>query len=336
MDDYGERNIMLLQILLNVTGPIIVLIGIGAFLRRRFNLDVATLSKLNIYFAVPAFIFTTIAYSKLNFAAMGGIVLTTVAQTFLLGGLVFGLGRLLKVPHGVLASIALAVMFYNSANYGLPLAELAYPAENGRSGGAVQAFIVMTQNLLTFTVGLSIAASMKSGFAWNVVWRMLRLPMIPALVAGLLAKWYLSLDPSHALPIIISKPAQYVSGSLVPLALATLGAQLAQNPQWPRWKYVGPVLFLRLVYAPVQMIALLYLFSLMKIPALNLWPQTGWPAQLLILTAAVPTAVNTLLLTLELEGDAKLAADCVFWTTVCSCLTIPFWIYGLWAYFGVH
>lgn len=331
-----SANIMLLQILLNVTGPIMVLIGIGAFLRRQFNLDVATLSKLNIYFAVPAFIFTTIAYSKLDFAAMGGIVLTTVAQTFLLGGLVFGLGRLLKIPHGVLASIALAVMFYNSANYGLPLSELAYPTENGRSGGAVQAFIVMTQNLLTFTVGLSIAASMKSGFAWNVVWRMLRLPMIPALIAGLLAKWYLSLDPSHALPIIIAKPAQYVAASLVPLALATLGAQLAQNPQWPKWKYVGPVLFLRLVYAPVQMIVMLYLLSLTKIPALNLWPESGWPAQLLILTAAVPTAVNTLLLTLELEGDAKLAADCVFWTTVCSCLTIPFWIYGLWAYFGVH
>lgn len=326
---------MLLQILLNVTGPIIVMIAIGAFLRRKFNVDVATLSKLNIYFAIPAFIFYTIAYSKLNFAAMSGIVGVTVAQTTILGVLIFGFGRLFKIPHGVLASIALAVMFYNSANYGLPLAELAYPADGPHSGAAVQAFVVMTQNLLTFTVGLSIAASMKSGFAWNVVWRMLKLPMIPALLLGLLAKWYLSLDEHNTLPIIIAKPAEYIRGALVPLALATLGAQLAQNPQWPRWKHVMPVLGLRLIYAPLQMATMLLLLSFTGVPALNLWPEDGWPAQLLILTAAVPTAVNTLLLTIELEGDAKLAADCVFWTTVCSCLTIPLWIYGVWAYFGV-
>jgi len=47
---------------------------------------------------------------------------------------------------------------------------------------------------------------------------------------------------------------------------------------------------------------------------------------LLILTAAVPTAVNTLLLTMELKGDAVLAADCVFWTTVFSCFTITGWL----------
>jgi predicted permease len=56
---------------------------------------------------------------------------------------------------------------------------------------------------------------------------------------------------------------------------------------------------------------------------MDLWP---WPAELLVLTASVPTAVNTLLLTLELGGDAQLSADCVFWTTVCSCVTITGWL----------
>ena len=56
---------------------------------------------------------------------------------------------------------------------------------------------------------------------------------------------------------------------------------------------------------------------------MDLWP---WPAELLILTASVPTAVNVLLLTLEVDGDAELAADCVFWTTVFSCLTITVWL----------
>jgi malate permease and related proteins len=225
-------------------------------------------------------------------------------------------------------------MFYNSANYGIPLAELAYPRQTGHDGGAVQAFVVMTQNLLVFTVGLGIAASMKSGFAWGVFARVLRLPMIPALACGLAAKWWLGQDPTHQLPAILAKPAQYAAAALVPLALATLGAQLAQSPRWPQWRPVGIVLFLRLVFGPIQMAAMLYLLHRTGWPPVDLWGNDGWPAQLLILTAAVPTAVNTLLMTLELDGDARLAADCVFWTTVVSVFTIPTWLYLLWMWFG--
>jgi predicted permease len=83
---------------------------------------------------------------------------------------------------------------------------------------------------------------------------------------------------------------------------------------------------LRLIVGPVQMAALLWGFHLLGWGALDLWGNNGWPAELMILTAAVPTAIVTLLLTLELDGDADLAADCVFWTTVFSCVTITAWL----------
>ena len=53
--------------------------------------------------------------------------------------------------------------------------------------------------------------------------------------------------------------------------------------------------------------------------ALGLWP---WPGAVLILASAAPTAINTLLLTVELEGDTETAADCVFWTTLASAGTV--------------
>jgi hypothetical protein len=329
---------MLLRILLDVIGPIVVLIGLGAVLRLKFKLDLPTLSKLNIYFAVPAFIFHTVSTSTLPFSDMGGIALMTVLQVGTLGALIFGVGRLLRVPPKTLSAVALAVMFYNSGNYGLPLAELAYPTQlqqtSGRDGGAVQAFVLMTQNLLTFTVGLAIAAAAHSGFAWSNAKRVLTLPMLPALLLGLAAKLWLSGDPARQLPTMIAKPAFYVAGALVPLALATLGAQLASNPRWPRWKPVGVAMLLRLGFGPLQMAALLFALHKLGIPALDLWDASGWPAQLLILTAAVPTAVNTLLMTMELDGDVTLAADCVFWTTVGSCVTIPLWLWAIWWFFG--
>jgi predicted permease len=50
---------MFAKILLDVVGPIIVLIAAGALLRHKFKLDVQTLAKLNIYFLVPRSSFTT-------------------------------------------------------------------------------------------------------------------------------------------------------------------------------------------------------------------------------------------------------------------------------------
>jgi predicted permease len=343
---------MITPILFDVLAPILILMGAGALLRWRFQIDLATLSKINIYLLAPAFVFDKVVNSTLSWVEMGGVVTISVMQVATLGLFIWGIGRALRVKRQTLAAVAMAVMFYNSGNYGLPLAELAYPHQSSgmsgyrsagganatptppysdtptppaKDGGAVQAFVMLTQNVLGYTLGLVIA-----GFAHPTIvsplrnlWRILRLPVLPMLCVALAARWWLQSDPSHTLPLAIAKPASYLSAALVPIALATLGAQLASNPRWPRWRPVSLVLVLRLLLGPVQMAALLYGFHLLGWRAVDLWP---WPAELLILTAAVPTAVTTMLLTLELEGDTDLAADCVFWTTVCSCATIPVWL----------
>ncbi len=344
-------------IVFDVLGPILLMIGLGALLRSRFELDLATLSKFNIYLITPAFIFDKVSNSTLSWAAMGGVAGITILQVLLLGLIVYGIGRAFRVSRPTLAAIALAVMFYNSGNYGLPLAELAYPGtaeervlsaesesdvtptphsapgtqHSVKDGGAVQAFVLMTQNLLTYTVGLLIAGMAHRGLTRESFTRVLKLPFLPMLAAGLLARWWLNQDPANQLPIFISKTAGYLSGGLVPTALVTLGVQLAASPRWPRWKPVSVVLVLRLLVAPVLMTATLWGFHLLGVPALDLWP---WPAELVILTSSVPTAIGTLLLTLELEGDTDLAADCVFWTTVLSAVTITLWLAALRIGFG--
>jgi malate permease and related proteins len=323
---------MITAILLDVLTPILLMVGFGAVLRWKFAIDLGTLSKLNIYLLVPAFIFDKVSNSRLSWAQMGGVVGVTTIHVILLGLLIWGIGRMLRVSRKTLAAVALAVMFYNSGNYGLPLAELAYPADRPapgaavettmKDGGAVQAFVLMTQNVLTYTLGLCIAASAQGSIGRSIV-RVLRMPVLPTLTAALLARWWMGLDPDrNELPIAISKTASYLADGLVPMALATLGAQLASNPRWPRWKPVSAVIFLRLIFGPLQMALLLYGFHRLGLRPLDLWRDDGWPAELLILTAAVPSAVTTMLLTLELDGDTDLAADCVFWTTIFSCVTI--------------
>jgi hypothetical protein len=320
-------------IVFDILAPILVLVALGALMRWRFRIDVASLGKLNIYLFVPAFVFDKVSNSTLDWAKMGGIVGVSILQVATLGAIVWGMGRTLRVGRKTLAAVAISVMFYNSGNYGLPLAKLAY---NDR-GAEVQAFVLMTQNVLTFTVGLSIAAMAHHGGVGKGLLMLLRLPVLYTLAAALLARVYLNGHPDRQLPRVISETARFLADGLVPVALVTLGAQLASSPRWPRWRPISLVLVMRLLLGPMQMAGLLWGLHLLAgrfgglWRTMDLWP---WPAELLILTASVPTAVNTLLLTLELGGDAELAADCVFWTTVCSGVSIAAWLVMIRAFFG--
>ena len=312
-------------ILLDILAPILLLVLLGAIMRWKFKIDLGTLSKLNIYLFLPAFVFDKVSTSNLNWAEMGGIAAMASIQVLALGLIVWGIGAAFHIGHKTLAAVALAVMFYNSGNYGIPLAELAYPSKlaavTGKDGAAVQTFVMLTQNFLTFTLGLALAAWAGSGGLRNGMITLLRLPVFPTLAAALLARWFSDGDREN-LPKALSATAGYLSNGLVAIALVTMGAQLASNPRWPRWRPVALVLVLRLVFAPMLMAGLLWVFH-RKGGMLGLWP---WPAEVMILTAATPTAINTLLLTMELDGDTDLAADCVFWSTVLSAVTITGWL----------
>jgi predicted permease len=317
---------MISSIIFDILLPIFVMISLGSLLKWKFDVDLGTLSKLNLYLFVPAFVFDKVSTSKLPWEGMLGIVGVTALQVVALGVIVFGLGKLFRVGQQTLAAVALGVMFYNSGNFGLPLAELAYPQElaehTGKNGAAVQAFVLLTINVLTFTVGLTIAAWAGTGSVGQGIIKVLKMPVLPTLAAAIVARWYCDGDETR-LPVVIRKPAEYLSDGLVSIALVTLGVQLAANPRWPRWKPVLAVMGLRLIVAPVLMGLMLLGFHKLEWKVLDLWP---WPAEMLILTAASPSAVNTLLLTLELDGDTDLAADTVFWTTIGCCGTVLMWL----------
>jgi predicted permease len=142
------------------------------------------------------------------------------------------------------------------------------------------------------------------------------------LAAALITRGWIHGDASR-LPIYIAKPAQLLADGLLPLAIVTMGAQLGANPRWPRWRPVSFVIALRLFFAPLQMLGMLWFFHWIGWKAMDVWP---WPAEMLILSASVPSAVNNLLITMEMGGDAELAADCVFWTTIVSVVTIAAWL----------
>src|SRR5215210_7065019 len=249
------RPMLLWNVFTQVCLPIFVLMSFGWLLDRRFRLDIGTLVKLNIYLFVPAFIFVQIVSSPLRADTAVRVMLFTlcvIAGMFALSALV---ARLCGYDAAQRRSLQLATMFYNSGNYGIPLMTLAFPT----SGPLLQVFVILTQNISTFTIGLLLAVSTHHT-GWRRLLPMLRQVSIWAVISAVLVR-------SLRIPVQEWKwlwvPLTYLAAGLVGIALVTLGAQLAQTKHeaahLPR---LGWALGLRLAAGPLLALGLVPVFGL--------------------------------------------------------------------------
>jgi predicted permease len=295
--------VLLWTVFSQVLLPILVLFGFGWLLDRRARLDLTTLVKLNIYLFVPAFMFVHVVDSHLDgeqAARIMGFTAAIIGSMFVLCAII---GRWRHYPPEQTRALQLATMFYNSGNYGIPLMALAFPA----LGPLMQVFIVLTQNISTFTVGLTLAASTRHS-GWRLALPMLRQVSLWSILAAVVVRFF------H-LPVQeirwIWVPLQYVSDSLVALALVTLGVQLSQTRVRQSFSRIGWALGLRLLVAPLIAMALVPVFGF-----------RGQEATIMIVSSSFPTAVNTALIAHEFGADSQFAAAAVFYTTLLSMLSV--------------
>jgi len=261
-------------------------------------------------------VFRYVATADISGAAMAGVVGATLLLVAALFGATLAACRLAGAGRATAVAAILATTLYNSGNIGVPLAELAFPGGLGRT---VQSFVLSTQSVLTFTLGLALAGSAAGGGWRTSTGRMLRMPVLYALAAAFAFRAAAGNEPAD-LPAVIDPVSRYLANALVPVALVTLGMQLAIAPRWPRWRVVSFVCAALLLAAPALMAGITWgLSAAWPGGAMDLWPTY---AAVLIVTAGVPTAVNALLLTMELGGDDRLMGDCVFYTTVLSPVTL--------------
>lgn len=281
--------------------PILLLVALGVILQRKRPLEMRTLSNLQVYLFIPAFLFVHVADSKLSGRQIAGIAGAVLLSKLLLALPLYGFLMWKRVPRATLAAVLLASVVFNAGNFGIPVAMRAF----GKEGGEVQALVIMVANLSLWGIGYGLSAAITGG-GWKGVLEYFKLPMLYFLLVAFLLRGL-----GWALPEPISYALHLTSDGLIPLALVTLGAQLATQWRLPRWRLILPVAFFKLVCLPAAAILVVWWF--------HLWP---WPGAGLIVAAAGPTAVNTIFLAMEQDGDVELAAECVFWTTLLSAITV--------------
>lgn len=289
--------------------PLLLLIGLGFLLQRRFGLEMRTLSRLNLYLFVPALAVHALSHAELplgNLFRVLAFVLTLQGCLYLLGR---GWCRLRGYTAGLATAFPCALMFYNSGNFGYPLIALLFGAASPAVG--LQAIVLATQNATVFSLGQVLIRGPQIG-ARKALLEYFKMPFPYAVLLGVLLQ-----QTPLALPGFLEKTIKLAADGLVPVALSTLGAQLALVRWGGRVRCVTAAAVMRLAGGPMLAYLLLRLIG---------WQ--GLLAQVLLISSAVPTAVNTAILAIEFDNEPDFASQAVMVSTTASALTVTAVIYA--------
>lgn len=303
------------HILLYNVIPLGFLISTGIVLHKSFHLDIRTLSKLNFYLFAPTVIFIMLYESNLSSAVFFQVVLFFVVFFSALYILTEIIARLRGYTPGMRSAMKNSVLFYNSANYAIPLNQLAF--SSNPFALSIQIIIAMFQSLIPMTYGVYNVNAHQLNWR-QIIKTILALPVIYSIPAALLLRW-----SGLQLPEPISIPLHYVADGFIATALVTLGVQLASM----KWEFnFSDVLlsnFLRLLVGPFLGFLVVMLLRIDD-------PLT---AKALILSCAVPTSLSSVLLAVEYKNEADFASQTVFTSTIFSIFTVTLVIFILELFF---
>jgi predicted permease len=298
------------HILINNVIPLSIMILLGSLLYRAFKLDIKTLSKLNFYLFSPSIVFKMLYESAISLRIFLQVLLF-FAVFFTVLFLVTELAIRIRGYRGNMrTAMRNSVIFYNSANYAIPLNQLVFVGDAFTL--SVQIIIMMMQSLIPNTYGIySVNANKKN--VKETLRTIRSMPVIYAIPAGMLMHGF-----QVPMPHPIYVPIEYISQAFIATALITLGVQLGSMKWSIRLSDVLLSNVLRLCAGPaIGFICVLLL------------GYHGVLAKALVLSCAVPTSLSSVLLAVEFDNEPDFASQAVFSSTVFSIFTVTFVIYLL-------
>jgi predicted permease len=289
----------LLDIFFNSVVPAFVVITIGILLGPKVASGIAIINRLALYAAVPALVFSSLLASELTLA--GAVRLLAGHGLFI--SVMYLLARVVSshYPSGVRRAFVATSVFGNAANLMLPitlftLGEVALER-------AILLYVFVT--IVLYTLGPLVLAG-REGLGSRNAGDLLRLPVVWAAVAGValnLLGW--------ELPTGLSRGFDLLSGAAIPLVLLVLGIQIYRSGLNVPDRASVSAAFFKLLAGPVVGYGAAFLIG-----------ARGLDLAVLTLLAAMPPAVNTLILAIEFGGDTDQVAKTLVLATLGSLLSL--------------
>ncbi|MGR9634212.1 AEC family transporter [Bacillus cereus] len=299
---------MFIFIILDVILPILILMLIGAILQRKSQFNLKQLSTLITYCLMPAAVFVNIYDIRIEIDLLLQIIYYLMLYSLSLIIVSHLISKILKLEKGESAALKNSISLMNSGNYGLPVSQLIF--SHNPVGVSIQIFIVIFQNLLTYSYGIYNLLSATKTIG-GIIQSFIRLPVFHALVLGILFQSF-----TIQIPNSIFLPLNQLANSFVAIALILLGAQLANIKlnffhRVITWSLIG-----RLLMGPLLALSMIYLLNI-----------DGIVAQSLFIASSFPTSRNTSTIAMEYQIEPELHAQIVLFSTLFSIITVTVVIY---------
>lgn len=289
--------------------PILILLGGGALLRRRFLVNEtfwAGLSWMSYWVFTPALFITSISAADLGAVSAGPLVLSVALPITAVAALAWGAAKVARADGPQLTSVMQGAIRINTY-IGLTFASALYGEEGVATFALASAVVVPLVNLICVST-LSVYGTASDAMTRSPLWRDLaRNPLIITCMIGLALNLLTIPLPTFARAALdmVAAPA---------LACGTLIAGAALHFAFRRRD------LLDITIATVLKLAVLPVMAMTTAVPLGV---SGAALVSVVLICAVPTAPSSYVLALRMGGDIRLMAAITGIQTVLAVVTIP-------------
>jgi predicted permease len=284
---------MSFDLILQTVVPVFLIILVGYIIGKYKKTNIQPMIDFVVYIAAPSLIFSSVSRSNINLTDFTIIALSAVAIILIMAFLVF---IILKITKSDKKGLYLPMTIGNTGYIGYPVALFAF----GIAGLSRAVVYDMIGSLFLFSIGIYIVHHK------NEIKEAFKVPLIYAVVIGLLFSLL-----KIPVPDLIFKPIEMIGMITIPLALLVLGYELTKI-KINSAKIAFLASLFRIIIGFVIAIAIVKIFSI-----------TGLVRNIILLQAAMPSAVMTMVLCRKYNKDAELVASIVFISTLLSIISIP-------------
>ncbi len=305
---------------LNTLLPLLLIVGLGAFLRRIGFLSPAQVREINrllYWVALPAMLFYQTAEAQIQGDAVLRVCLVLCGGMIaaLLAG--YALARILRVPQGALGAFVQGSYRSNLAYIGLPVILLALTNAGGGVAADQRALAVVAIGMLTPAYNLVAVVVLLTARPTNgktqigpeirrILLAMVSNPLVISCAAGLLV----ALLPWD-LPAVLHQTFATVGQMSTALALIGIGASLTLAALGENLRLASAAALIKVGLSPLAG----YFFATW----LGLAPVE---LQIALICLACPTAAASYVMAEQLGSDAKLAASIIVLSTLLSVVSL--------------
>ncbi|MCX8670627.1 AEC family transporter [Gilliamella sp. B2865] len=287
--------------------PIFSIFIVGFIAQKVLKFDVANLSKMSLYVLSPFLAFKTFYTHTLT-----SDYFIYIAYIF---GLCFSLVFIVSMWSIAMrysvkerCALILSSCFMNNGNYGTPVLLVFF----GSLGFDLGVIMMVLQQFVMSTVGIYYAAkgSTHSDIVSqkDVIKKVIRMPVAYGAFAGIIFQLcHIPLSKS------IMTSIGMIGDSSIVIIMIILGMQLAKikitQLDYPKLSFA---LTARMVISPIVAFAMVYFM-----------PLSPMYKQILIVLAAMPSAANTTLMSVQFDTHPELVSSATLVSTLLSLITLP-------------